>query len=77
MAERMGRCYGPAVYINFLRTTAANVLTILVAAVKAGPRVAADVGRRLYNHHRHAFRTTMQEHQNNRVSKSGAGVNLD
>ncbi|MCP3667755.1 MAG: hypothetical protein GY696_35560 [Gammaproteobacteria bacterium] len=31
----------------FCGTTAVNVLTFLVAAVKAGPRVAADVGRRL------------------------------
>ncbi|MCP3660930.1 MAG: hypothetical protein GY696_00300 [Gammaproteobacteria bacterium] len=40
-----------------------------------GPRVAADVGRRLDDHQCHTFRTTMQEHQNNRVSKSGADVN--
>ena len=48
----------------FCGTTAANVLTIIVAAIKVGPTVAADVGRRLYDHHRHALRTTMQEHQN-------------
>ncbi|MCP3668307.1 MAG: hypothetical protein GY696_38445 [Gammaproteobacteria bacterium] len=30
----------------FFGTTAANVLTIIVAAVKAGPTVAAGVGQR-------------------------------
>ena len=44
----------------FLGTTAANVFTIIEAAVKAGPTVAASVGQRLYDHHRHALRTTMQ-----------------
>ena len=56
----------------FCSTTPANVQTILIAAVKAGPRVAADVGRPFYNNHRHTFWTTMQEHKNNTVSKPGA-----
>ncbi len=58
----------------FFGTTVANVLTIIVAAVKAGPTVAADVGWRLYDHHHHALRTTMQEHQNSSAGKSGTKV---
>ncbi|MCP3668380.1 MAG: hypothetical protein GY696_38825, partial [Gammaproteobacteria bacterium] len=42
----------------FLMTTATNVLTIIVAAVKAVPTVAAGVGRCLYDYHRHALRIT-------------------
>ncbi|MCP3664109.1 MAG: hypothetical protein GY696_16735 [Gammaproteobacteria bacterium] len=38
------------------------MLTIIVAAVKVGPTVAAGVGRRLYDHHRHALWITLQEH---------------
>ncbi|MCP3661304.1 MAG: hypothetical protein GY696_02230, partial [Gammaproteobacteria bacterium] len=32
----------------FIGTTAGNLTTIIVAAVKAGPEAAADVGRRIY-----------------------------
>ncbi|MCP3663346.1 MAG: hypothetical protein GY696_12765 [Gammaproteobacteria bacterium] len=58
----------------FFGTTAANVLTIIVVAVKAGPTVDAGVGRRLYDHHRHALRITLQEHQNSSVEKPGTEV---
>ena len=58
----------------FLMTTATNVLTIIVAAVKAVPTVAAGVGRCLYDYHRHALRITLQEHQNSSVEKPGTKV---
>ena len=61
----------------FFGITAANVLTIIVAAVKAGPTIAAGVGRRLYDHHRHALQITLQEHEDSRVEKSGTEVKTD
>ncbi|MCP3662424.1 MAG: hypothetical protein GY696_08025 [Gammaproteobacteria bacterium] len=61
----------------FFGTTAANVATIVVAAVKAGLTVAAGVGRRPYDHHRHALRITLQEHKDNSVEKSGTEVKRD
>ena len=48
-----------------------------MAAVKAGPSVAAGVGRRLYDHHRHALQITLQEHEDSRVEKSGTEVKTD
>ncbi len=44
---------------------------------KAGPSVAAGIGRRLYDHHRHALRITLQEHKDSRVEKSGTEVKTD
>ena len=61
----------------FLWTTAANVATIIVAAVKAVPSVAAVVGWCLYYHHRHALRITLQEHKDDRMEKSGMEVKTD
>ncbi len=48
--------------------------TIIVAAVKAGPTVAAGVGHSLYAHHQHLLRITLQEHKDNRVEKSDKEV---
>ncbi len=61
----------------FFGTTATNVATIIVAAVKAGPTVAAGVGRRLYAHHHHLLRITLQEHKDNSVEKSDTEVKTD
>ncbi|MCP3664777.1 MAG: hypothetical protein GY696_20165 [Gammaproteobacteria bacterium] len=51
----------------FFGTTAANLATIIMAAVKAGPTVAAGIGRRTYPHH--LLRITLQEHKDNCVEK--------
>ena len=59
----------------FFGTTVSNVAIIIVAAVKAGPSMAAGVGRRLYHHH--ALRITLQEHKDSRVEKSGTEVKTD
>ena len=61
----------------FFETTAANVATIIVEAVKAGPTVAASVGCHLYSHHHHLLRITLQEHKDNRVEKSEMEVKTD
>ena len=58
----------------FFGTTAANLATIIVAAVKAGPTVAAGVGRRLYAYPHHLLRITLQEHKDNRVEKTDKEV---
>ena len=61
----------------FFGTTAANLATIIVAAVKAGPTVAAGVGRRLYAYPHHLLNITLQEHKNNRVEKTDKEVNKE
>ncbi len=47
----------------FIRTTAGNLTTIIVAAVKAGPEAAADVGRRIYAYPHHLLDITVQDHK--------------
>ena len=47
----------------FVGTTFANLTTILVAAVQAGPAAAGAVSQRFYDRHRHILRTTIKYHQ--------------
>ncbi|MCP3661290.1 MAG: hypothetical protein GY696_02155 [Gammaproteobacteria bacterium] len=46
---------GPLCILTFGFTTAANVCTIVAAAVRVGPRGAMAVGWRLYDSHRQTF----------------------
>ncbi len=56
----------------FIGTTLANLTTILVAAVQAGPAAASAVSQRFYDRHRHILKTTIKYHQG-RQSEETAG----
>ncbi len=56
----------------FVGTTLANLTTILVAAVQAGPAAASAVSQRFYDRHRRILKTTIQYHQG-RQSEETAG----
>ncbi len=47
----------------FIGTTAGNLTTIIVAAVKAGPEATTDVGRRIYAYPHHLLNITLQDHK--------------
>ncbi len=47
----------------FVGTTFANLTTILIAAVQAGPAAASAVSQRFYDRHRHILKTTIKYHQ--------------
>ncbi|MCP3666910.1 MAG: hypothetical protein GY696_31190 [Gammaproteobacteria bacterium] len=51
-------------------TTAANVCTIVAAAVRVGLRGAMAVGWRLYDTHRQTFQDTLREHKTTPVSRN-------
>ncbi|MCP3667062.1 MAG: hypothetical protein GY696_31985 [Gammaproteobacteria bacterium] len=61
----------------FFGTTAGNLTTIIVAAVKAGPGAAADVGRRLYAYPYHLLNITLQNHKKNGVEEADKKVNQE
>ncbi len=52
----------------FIGTTAGNLTTIIVAAVKAGPVAAADVGRCIYAYQHHLLNITLQELNHKKIS---------
>ena len=61
----------------FIGTTAGNLTTIIVAAVKAGPGAAADIGRRLYAYPHHLLNITLQNHKKNGVEETDKKVNQE
>ncbi len=58
MGELMALCC----ILIFIGTTAGNLGTIIVAAVKAGPDAAVKVGRRIYAYPQHVLNLTLQDH---------------
>ncbi|MCP3668750.1 MAG: hypothetical protein GY696_40750 [Gammaproteobacteria bacterium] len=61
----------------FFRTTAGNLTTIIVAAVKAGPGAAADEGWRLYAYPHQLLNITLQNHKKNDVEETDKKVNQE
>ncbi len=61
----------------FIGTTAGNLTTIIVAAVKAGPEAAAKVGRRIYAYPQHVLNLTLQDHPKPSLEETNQKVNQD
>ncbi len=61
----------------FIGTTAGNLTTIIVAAVKAGPVAAADVGRRIYAYPHHLLNITLQNHNKTSLEETDKKVNQE
>ncbi len=61
----------------FIGTTAGNLTTIIVAAVKAGPEAAAKVGRRIYAYPHHVMNLTLQDHQKPNLEEANQKVIQD
>ena len=61
----------------FVITTAGNLVTIVVAAVKAGPEAAADVGRRIYAHPHQLLSITLQNHKKSNLEEADKKVIQD
>ncbi len=48
-----------------------------MAAVKAWPTIAADIGRRLYAYPHHLLNITLQEHKKNCVEETDKKINQE
>ena len=61
----------------FIGTTAGNLGTIIVAAVKAGPDAAVKVGRRIYAYPQHVLNLTLQDHPKKSIEDGDQKVKQD
>ncbi len=61
----------------FIGTTAGNLTTIVVAALKAGPEAAVKVGRRIYAYPQHVLNLTLQDHPKTSLEDANQKVKQD